>query len=31
MFPNEVMMRPQTWHDILAAMVAVRAAHGWDD
>jgi len=29
MFPNEVMMKNQTWNDILAAMVAVRDAHGW--
>ena len=29
MFPNEVMMQPQTWNDILAAMIAVRDAHGW--
>ena len=29
MFPNAVMMRPQTWNDILAAMVSVRDAHGW--
>jgi len=29
MFPNKVMMDPKTWNDILAAMVAVRAAHGW--
>lgn len=29
MFPNAVMMEPQTWNDILAAMVAVRGAHGW--
>ena len=29
MFPNAVMMKPQTWNDILAAMVAVRDAHGW--
>jgi len=29
MFPNETMMRPQTWNDILAAMLAVRDAHGW--
>jgi sugar phosphate isomerase/epimerase len=29
MFPNEVMMKPQTWNGILAAMVAVRDAHGW--
>jgi sugar phosphate isomerase/epimerase len=30
MFPNDVMMNPQTWHDILATMIAVREAHGWD-
>jgi sugar phosphate isomerase/epimerase len=29
MFPNDVMMRPQTWNDILGAMVNVRNAHGW--
>ena len=29
MFPNETMMEPQTWNDILAAMIAVRDAHGW--
>lgn len=29
MFPNEVMHKPETWNDILAAMVAVREAHGW--
>jgi hypothetical protein len=29
MFPNQVMMDPKTWKDILAAMVAVRDAHGW--
>jgi len=29
MFPNEVMMKPRTWNDILAAVVAVREAHGW--
>ncbi len=29
MFPNAVMMKPQTWNDILAAMIAVRDAHGW--
>src|SRR5271154_840688 len=28
MFPNEVMMRPETWRDILATMIAVRDAHG---
>jgi sugar phosphate isomerase/epimerase len=29
MFPNATMMKQQTWNDILAAMVAVRDAHGW--
>jgi hypothetical protein len=29
MFPNAVMLDPQTWADILAAMVTVRNAHGW--
>ena len=29
MFPNEVMLRPQTWNDVLAAMIRVRDAHGW--
>ena len=31
MFPNEVMMKPQTWNDILTVMVAVRDAHGWTE
>ena len=31
MFPNDTMMKPQTWNDILAAMVAVRDAHGWKE
>jgi len=30
MFPNEVMMNPQTWRNILATMIAVRNAHGWN-
>jgi len=30
MFPNSVMMDPNTWRDILATMIAVREAHGWD-
>ena len=30
MFPNEVMMRPGTWMEILATMIAVRNAHGWN-
>jgi sugar phosphate isomerase/epimerase len=29
MFPNAVMMKPQTWNDILRAMISVRDAHGW--
>ncbi len=29
MFPNETLMKPQTWNDILATMIAVRDAHGW--
>ena len=29
MFPNEVMMKQQTWNDILSAMISVRDAHGW--
>jgi hypothetical protein len=31
MFPNETLMKPQTWNDILGAMVAVRNAHGWKE
>ena len=30
MFPNEVMMQQQTWNDILAVMIKVRDAHGWE-
>ena len=29
MFPNEVLMKQQTWNDILAAMIEVRNQHGW--
>jgi hypothetical protein len=29
MFSNEVMMKQQTWNDILAAMIQVRQNHGW--
>lgn len=29
MFSNETMMKPETWTSILAAMIAVREAHGW--
>jgi sugar phosphate isomerase/epimerase len=31
MFPNATMMQPQTWNDILATMIAVRNAHGWNE
>ena len=31
MFPNEVMMKPETWNSILATMIAVREAHGWSE
>jgi sugar phosphate isomerase/epimerase len=30
MFPNEVMLKPKTWRDILGVMIAVRDAHGWN-
>jgi hypothetical protein len=30
MFSNRVMSDPKTWRDILATMIAVREAHGWD-
>jgi hypothetical protein len=30
MFSNETMTNPQTWNDILATMIAVRDAHGWN-
>jgi len=29
MFSNEVMMKQQTWNDILGAMIKVREMHGW--
>ena len=29
MFPNEVMMKQQTWNDILGTMIQVRRNHGW--
>ena len=31
MFPNAVMESQDTWNKVLAAMVAVRAAHGWTE
>jgi sugar phosphate isomerase/epimerase len=30
MFPNEMMMQPQIWNDVLSTMIAVRGAHGWE-
>jgi hypothetical protein len=30
MFPNDVMMKPETWNNILAAMIKVRDQHGWN-
>lgn len=29
MFPNEMLMRQETWNNILAAMLQVRENHGW--
>jgi sugar phosphate isomerase/epimerase len=29
MFSNDVMMRQQTWNEILATMIKVRQLHGW--
>ncbi|HEX4645076.1 MAG TPA: TIM barrel protein [Verrucomicrobiae bacterium] len=29
MFPNDVMMKYETWNNILAAMLQVRENHGW--
>jgi hypothetical protein len=29
MFPNDVMMKPETWNNIFAAMIQVRENHGW--
>jgi hypothetical protein len=31
MFSNETMRDARTWNGILAAMIAVRAAHGWSE
>jgi len=31
MFPNDVMHKPETWNDILAAMLSVQDAHGWSE
>ena len=31
MFPNDVMVKPETWNSILASMLAVQDAHGWNE
>lgn len=31
MFSNDVMMKQQTWNDILETLLAVQDAHGWDE
>ncbi len=31
MFPNAELMRQDTWNDVLAAMISVRDAHGWQE
>jgi len=30
MFPNAMMLDPATWRAVLAMLIRVRAAHGWD-
>lgn len=30
LFPNDVLMKRETWNDILGAMIEVRDAHGWE-
>jgi sugar phosphate isomerase/epimerase len=31
MFNNDVLLKQETWNEILEAMVSVRAAHGWQE
>ncbi len=31
MFPNAVMQDPNTWRNVLSAMIGVRDAHGWSE
>ena len=31
MFSNDVMLKQQTWNDILATMIKVRQTHGWHE
>jgi hypothetical protein len=30
MFPNAVLEKQDTWNTILATMIKVREAHGWE-
>jgi len=30
MFSNDVMMKPETWNNVLVAMLDVRRVHGWE-
>ena len=30
MFPNAVLEKQETWNTILATMIKVRDAHGWN-
>jgi hypothetical protein len=30
MFPNAMLETPATWNTILATMIKVRDAHGWE-
>jgi sugar phosphate isomerase/epimerase len=30
MFPNDTMLKPETWTSVLKLMIEVRNAHGWD-
>ena len=29
MFPNDTMLKQETWNSVLGAMIKVREAHGW--
>ena len=31
MFPNSIMLAPESWQEILATMISVRNAHGWSE
>ena len=31
MFPNEMLMKQETWNNILASMIQVRENHGWQE